>query len=156
MKLFLIYIILAYLAAALQGLFFHGIKPDLILVLVCFYSTMERQTHYAAYGALTGLMLDVASGFVIGPNLLSKVIDAYLARKVRDNLFQWNIIIITCMIAILSVVDIVVTDAILETFTKMSFVNRSWSISVLGTVYTGISAVLLYLLFNRTKFRLLA
>jgi len=156
MKLFFIYIILAYLAAAMQGLFFHGIKPDLILVLVCFYSTMERQTHYAAYGALTGLMLDVASGFVIGPNLLSKVIVAYLARKVRENLFQWNIIIITCMIAILSVVDIVVTYAILETFTAMSFVNRSWSLSVMGTVYTGISAVLLYLLFNRIKFRLLA
>ena len=156
MKLFLIYIILAYLAAAIQGLFFHSIKPDLILVLVCFYSTMERQTHYAAYGALTGLMLDVASGFVIGPNLLSKVVVAYLARKVRDNLFQWNIIIITCMIAILSVVDIVVTNAILETFTEMSFVNRSWSISVMGTVYTGISAMLLYLLFHRIKFRLLA
>ncbi len=156
MKLFFIYIVLAYLAAAMQGLFFHGIKPDLILVLVCFYSTMERQTHYAAYGALTGLMLDVASGFVIGPNLLSKVIVAYLARKVRDNLFQWNIIIITCMIAILSVVDIVVTNAILETFTEMSFVNRSWSISVMGTVYTGISAMLLYLLFHRIKFRLLA
>ena len=117
---------------------------------------MERQTHYAAYGALTGLILDVASGFIIGPNVLSKVIAAFLARKVRDNLFQWNIIIITFMIAILSVVDIVVTDAVLETFTKMSFVNRSWSISIMGTVYTGISAVLLYLLFNRTKFRLLA
>jgi rod shape-determining protein MreD len=156
MKLFLAYIILAYLAAAMQGLFFHGIKPDLILVLVCFYSTMDRQTHYAAYGALTGLILDVASGFIIGPNVLSKVIAAFLARKVRDNLFQWNIIIITFMIAILSVVDIVVTDAVLETFTKMSFVNRSWSISIMGTVYTGISAVLLYLLFNRTKFRLLA
>jgi len=156
MKQFFIYIALAYLAAAMQGLFFHGIKPDLILVLVFFYSTMDRRTYYAAYGALTGLMLDVASGFVIGPNLLSKVIVAYFARKVRDNLFQWNIIIITCMIAILSVVDIVVADAILETFTKMSFVNRSWSIPVMGTIYTGISAVLLYLLFNRIKFRLLA
>jgi rod shape-determining protein MreD len=155
MKLFLIYIIFAYLAAAVQGLFFHGIKPDLILVLVCFYSTMDRQTHYAAYGFATGLLLDVASGFMIGPNILSKVIVAYLARKVRDNLFQWNVIIITGMIAIFSVVDILITDAVLETFTKMSFVNRSWSISVVETVYTGISAMLLYFLLNRIRFRLL-
>ena len=156
MKLFLIYIVFAYLAAAVQGLFLHGIKPDLVLVLVCFYSSMERQTHYAAYGAVTGLLLDVASGFIIGPNILSKVIVAYLARKVRDNLFRWNIIIITCMIAIMSVVDILITDVILVTFTKMSFVNRSWSVSVVGTLYTAISATALYVLFNRKKFRVLA
>jgi rod shape-determining protein MreD len=156
MKLFLIYIFFAYLAAAVQGLFFHGIKPDLVLVLVCFYSDLDQRPHYAAYGAVTGLLLDTASGFIIGPNILSKVIVAYLARTVRNNLFQWNIIISTSMIVIFSVVDILVTDACLETFSKISFVNRSWSVSVVGTVYTGIAAMILYPVFNRGKDRGLA
>jgi rod shape-determining protein MreD len=153
MKLFLIYILFAYLAAAVQGLFFHGIKPDLVLVLVCFYSAMDRQTHHVTYGAMTGLLLDAASGFMIGPNILSKVIVAYLARTVRNNLFQWNIIISTSMVVVFSVVDILVANVCLETFSKIFFVNRSWSVSVIGTVYTGIAAMILYPVFNREKDR---
>ena len=153
MKLFVIYVFFAYLAAAVQGLFFHGIKPDLVLVLVCFYSVMNKQMHNVAYGAMTGLLLDTAGGFILGPNVLSKVLVASLSRTVRENLFHWNIIISTSLIAVCSVIDILIVDICLETFSRVSFVNRPWSVSVAGTIYTSIAAMILYPVFNREKNR---
>jgi rod shape-determining protein MreD len=153
MRLFVIYVFFAYLAAAVQGVFFHGIKPDLVLVLVCFYSAGNKQIHNVAYGAMTGLLLDTAGGFMLGPNILSKVLVASLSRTVRDNLFHWNIIISTSLIAVFAVMDILIVDICLEAFSKVSFVNRPWSVSVAGTIYTSIAAMVLYPLFNREKDR---
>ena len=60
MKKFLLYLVFAYLALSVQAIFFKGIKPDLILVLVCFYALGHDHLKGVAYGALTGLLIDTA------------------------------------------------------------------------------------------------
>lgn len=149
MKTFLIYIGFAYLALAIQGLLFTGIKPDLVLVLVCFFSARHEQGRGMAYGAFTGLLIDVSGGFIIGPNIVSKTVAAVLARTVRDNLFDWNIVVGTFMVAALTVIDHSVVNICYETFSEISFVNRPWGISVAGSVYTVAAAMVLFPFFNK-------
>jgi rod shape-determining protein MreD len=150
-NVFLLYIFFAYLALTLQAIFFKGVKPDLVLVLVCFYSYKYGQARGTTYGVLAGLLMDTASGFIIGPNIISKSLSGFLISALRENIFQWNITVNTIVITILSVMDIFIVYICFETFSKMSFHNRPWGISVMGVIYTIIAALVLYPLFNREK-----
>ena len=151
MSIFLLYIFFAYLVLTLQAIFFKGIKPDFVLVLVCFYSLKYGQARGITYGALAGLLMDTASGFIIGPNIISKSLSCFLISTLRENIFQWNITVNTIVITILSVMDIFVVYICFETFSKMSFHNRPWGISIMGVIYTIIASLIWYKVFNRDK-----
>lgn len=146
---FLIYILFAYLILTLQAVFFKGIKPDLVLVLVCFYAFKYGQARGMTYGALAGLLTDTASGFILGPNIISKAFAGLLTATLRDNLFQWNITVTTIVIAILSIMDIFIVRICFEIFSEISFSNRPWGISIMELLYTIIAALVLYPLFNK-------
>ena len=149
MSTFLLYIFFAYLTLTLQAVFFKGIKPDFVLVLVCFYSFRYGQAGGITYGVFAGLLMDAASGFIIGPNLISKALAGFLTATLKENIFQWNRTVNTILIALLSIVDILIVYICFETFLKMSFHNRPWGISIMGVIYTIIAAFVLYPVFNR-------
>jgi rod shape-determining protein MreD len=149
--MFLLYIFFAYVTLALQAIFFKGTKPDFVLVLVCFYSFKYGQARGITYGALAGLLMDTASGFIIGPNIISKALSGFLVAKLRENIFQWNITVNTVVITILSIMDVFVVYICFGTFSKMSFSNRPWGVSIVGIIYTIISAWILYRFFYREK-----
>jgi rod shape-determining protein MreD len=151
MKQFLIYLFFAYLAMSVQAVFFKGTKPDFVLVLVCFYSLRYGQIKGAAYGALTGLLVDTVSGFVLGPNIISKSVAGFLISTIRTKLFQWNIVANTLVIAIFSVIDIFLVYICIETFSQVSFSNRSWDLLIMQTIYTIGAAMILYALLNPVK-----
>lgn len=151
MRAFALYIGFAYLAAAVQSTFFHGIKPDLVLVLVCFFAARQDHVRGMLYGGLAGLLLDVSAGFILGPNILSKALAAFLAGKARETFFQWNRVISTAVIALLSVVDIVVVMTSYEVFSKLSFANRPWDISATGVVLTVLASLIMFRPFNREE-----
>jgi len=144
MKKFLLYLFFAYLALAIQSLFFKGTKPDLILILVCVFSLKFGQVSGIAYGTVTGLLVDAAGGLMIGPNILSKAVSAFLIRSVRNNLFQWNIYVNTLMIVVLSVIDIFLVYVCFEFFSKVSFSNRPWTIPIVQVIYTLVASMILY------------
>ncbi len=151
MKKFLLYLFFAYVALSVQGIFFESVKPDFVLVLVCFYALKYGHVKGVAYGALSGLIIDAASGFILGPNIISKSVAAFLARSVRENIFNWNIVTNTLVIAILSVVDILIVYICHKTFTGISFLNRPWRTSLLEIVLTTVAAFILYGFFNPEK-----
>ncbi len=147
--MFLLYIFFAYLTLTVQAIFFKGTKPDVVLVLVCFYSFKYGQAKGTTYGALAGLLIDTASGFIIGPNIISKALAGLIIAKLKENIFQWNITVNTVVITILSIMDTFIVYICFETFSKMSFHNRPWGIPVMGVIYTIIAALVLYPLFNK-------
>lgn len=144
MKTFLLYVFIALLAISIQATLFKGTKPDLILILVYSYSLRYGQIKGMTYGALTGLMIDFTSGFILGPNIISKAFIGYLTSSVRQKLFQWNIIINTVMIAVSSVFDIVLVYVNLETFADISFVNRPLEPLIMQVVSTAVIGMILY------------
>lgn len=145
MKSFLLYLFFAYIALSAQSIFFSGIKPDLVLVLVCFYSLNHGQRNGAAYGALTGMIIDGASGFVLGPNIMSKSLAGFFVSAISSKVFQWNMFVNTLIIAVFSVIDVFLVHICLETFSDISFVNRSWNIPLIQIVLTVIAAMIMYI-----------
>lgn len=151
MKAFLFYFFLALLFLSVQATIFKVTKPDFVLVLVCFYSLKYGRTKGVTYGALTGLLIDSASGFILGPNILSKFLTGFMIISIRQKLFQWNIIISTLLIAIFSLADIFLVYICLKTFAGISFVNRPLRISIMQIVYTTAVGFILYPLLNPEK-----
>ncbi len=151
MRAFLFYLFLALLFLSVQATIFKVTKPDFVLVLVCFYSLKYGQTRGVTYGALTGLLIDSASGFILGPNILSKFFIGFMITSIRQKLFQWNIITSTLLIAIFSLADIFLVYICLKTFAGISFVNRPLGILIMQIVYTTAVGFMLYPLLNPEK-----
>lgn len=151
MKKFLLYLFFAYIALTVQAVFFRNVKPDFVLILVCFYSVRHGQLKGVAYGALTGLIIDMAGGVILGPHIVSKSLAAFLIRSVREKIFQWNIVISTLMIAVLSVIDFFIVYICLEFFSGISPVNIPWNIYVMGIVYTVAASLIIYGFFKPEK-----
>ena len=156
MKNFLIYLALAYIAMTIQAVIFKGIKPDFVLLIVCFYSLRYGHVKGSIYGALTGFLIDTASGFILGPNIISKAFAGFFVRSVRETVYQWNILVNTLTIIFLSVANVFLVYICLETFSKISFVNRSWNISVIEIMYTILASLPLYVLFKPDKYYIMA
>lgn len=148
MKTFIIYTLFTYLALCIQAILFKGVKPDLVLVLICFYSLRQGQMRGLAYGAFSGLLLDTVSGFILGPHMISKSIAGYFIGILKEQLFQWNFIISTFVVIVFSIVNIVVVYLVFETFSRVSFANRSFELSVMEVIYTIIASLALYPLFK--------
>jgi rod shape-determining protein MreD len=128
----------------IQAVFFQGARPDIVIVLVCIFTLKYGQGRGVALGAIAGLLIDTANGVILGPNILSKAMVAFLTWTIKDNLFQWNAFINALVVTILSVVDIFLIFIILEIFSKASFLNRSWEISLIQVIYTLIASIVLY------------
>ncbi len=141
---FTIYSLIALFALSVQAVLFKGIKPDLVLVLVFFYSLRYGRAKGTAYGALTGLLIDTAGGFILGPNIISKSLAGYFAASVRQRIFQWNIGINTAVIALFSVIDILLVYICLETFANISFANMSVKTLIIQAMYTIVVSMISY------------
>jgi rod shape-determining protein MreD len=144
MKRFSVYLVLALFALSIQATFFPHIRPDLILVLVCFYSLREGQIKGMAYGALTGLLMDSASGFIIGPNILSKSVVGFYFNRIRQKFFLWNVFLNTLFICLFAIIDIILVRVILEVFSGLSFAMRSPEVSILSVIYTTAGSLIIY------------
>ena len=148
MKKFLLYILLSYVALSVQAIFLKGIKPDFVLILVCFYSLRHGLVNGVAFGAAAGLLMDIASGFLVGPHILSKALAALLVTILRENLFQWNIFINTLVITALAALDIFLIYICNEFFSQVSFGNRPLDVAFMQIILTTAAAAVLYVFFN--------
>lgn len=151
MKKFLLYLIFAYIALTVQALFFKGVRPDFVIVLVCSYSLKYGYGKGAAYGALAGLLIDTAGGFMLGPNIISKSLAAVLIKTVRSKIFEWNMLVNTIMVALLTVIDILIVYLCHELFLGGSFSMRLWEISAKDIFFTVVAALFAYNLFSLNK-----
>jgi rod shape-determining protein MreD len=148
MKRDIYYIFLLYIALAAQAVFFTGIKPDFVLILVCYYSLKYGRTKGICYGAFAGLLIDTVNGVILGPHMLSKSLAGFFIKTVRENLFQWNIYINTVALVVFSFINIVIVYVCLDFFSKISLANRAIGISAVEILYTVAGSLVLYPFFK--------
>lgn len=134
----------AIFAIAVQGTLFKSIKPDLTLILVYFYALRYGRIKGIVYGALTGLLIDITSGFILGTNIISKTLIGYFIVSIREKVFQWNIIINAIMVILFCILDISLLYILLKTVTDVSLVNMSWGTAALQILYTVVFSIILY------------
>jgi rod shape-determining protein MreD len=148
MRSLLLYLVIAAVAVAVQATFFTGIRPDLVLVITCFYSLRAGRGKGLLFGAVAGGLVDAVNGIILGPHMLGKSLAAYYIRTIRKNIFQWSGFINTVSIILFSSLNILVIGLCFSIFTDMSFANRSIWYSVKEVIFTVIASVLLYPVFR--------
>ncbi len=94
----LLHILLPILAIFLQSTFFSsysikGAVPDLLLLLVIFFSLLGPRKQAPLYGFCCGLFEDLYMGRFIGLNAISKAITAFLLSHLQQNVFKENILV---------------------------------------------------------------
>ncbi|MBL7049395.1 MAG: rod shape-determining protein MreD [Nitrospira sp.] len=151
MKKFFLYVLCAYAVLASQAIFFSGIKPDFLLILVFIYSVRHGRAGGVTYGAVAGLLADLAGGFIIGPNIISKALTALLFKSLRDNIYNWNIMLCSMTIAALCFVDIMLVTFCVEVFSQISFLGRSWHVSAVQIFYTSIAGLISCFIINNDR-----
>lgn len=144
MKDFLLYVLAAFLLISLQAVLFKVVKPDLLLVLVCLYSLKYGGAKSMAFGSLAGLMADSASGFLIGPNIISKFFAALAVNFFREKLFRWNSMIGVVVIAGITAADMIFIYFYIRTFSGIYPADIFPGIAVLQIIYTAAAAFVLY------------
>jgi len=151
MMVFIKYLLLALVGMSLQSVLFRTVKPDIIIILVCFYSLRYGQFRGVVYGALTGLMLDSASGIIIGPNILSKISAVFFVGFIRRKVFFWGPAFNILMVLAVSLLDIMLVRICLETFTAISYSSRLPVITIMQVVLTTVFSLIMYPFFNTER-----
>jgi len=149
MKDFIFYLFLALLGISIQATLFKGIRPDLILILVCFYSLRHGQNKGMAYGALTGLLIDSLNGFILGPNIFSKFAAGFLVGLIKEKVFYWNMILNAIVIIVLSLIDIFIVRISFEIFSDILINNTPLEALIFQVFYTLAFSLIMFPLFNR-------
>lgn len=143
-----IYIILTFIVLSVEAVFAPSLSPDVILVLVCFYSLRYGRLQGIVYALICGFILDGIQGILIGPNILSKAIAAYYIRTVRENVIQWSVFIHLIIMTLLSIVNIIILRFSIEYFSGLSSISNSMSIAIKETILTVITSLILYPVFR--------
>ncbi|KAB2952338.1 rod shape-determining protein MreD [Heliorestis acidaminivorans] len=86
------------LAVVLQTTFFHtfsiqGIGPNLVLILVVFFSLLQGSRAGSFFGLLAGLFLDLISGRYIGLNTLTLAAVGGLIGLIEGRLYKDNLLV---------------------------------------------------------------
>jgi rod shape-determining protein MreD len=151
MMVFIKYLLLALVGISLQSVLFRTVKPDIIIILVCFYTLRYGQFRGISYGAVTGLILDSASGFIIGPNILSKISAVFFVSFIRRKVFFWGPVFNILMVLAVSLLDILIVRICLETFTVISYSSRVPAITIMQVALTSVFSLVMYPFFNTER-----
>ncbi len=104
---------------------FRGVKPDFILLLVFVFGFKFGETRGLIFGALSGLILDIYSGSIIGPHFLSKGVAGYGAAWFPGIFFRENRFIITVCMIFLTLLDGAILEAVFNSYSPLGGPNMS-------------------------------
>ncbi|NLK51869.1 MAG: rod shape-determining protein MreD [Syntrophomonadaceae bacterium] len=69
------------------------IKPDLILILVIFFSLLNGRRHGLIMGVTAGLLQDLLRGRLLGMNLLALALTGWVVGLLEDKVYKENILV---------------------------------------------------------------
>ena len=148
----ILWIILSFVAIALQSTLFKGPRPDLLLILVCFYALKHDVLSSLLFGAISGLILDVSNGFIVGSAVISKAITGYVVVSVKQIIYRWGIVIHFFIIFISAVIDYFIFLIFLNTFNPLSNYYRPLESIFMDIAYTTFFGLLLFPFVKRIYF----
>jgi rod shape-determining protein MreD len=146
------YLAAAFVGMSLQAVLFREVKPDLVIVLICFYTLKHGQLRGVVYAVLAGIILDSASGFILGPNILGKASAAFIVGLVRRRIFFWNRVINSMVVAAVTLVDILIVRGCLEVFLDISYSSGMTGLLIMQAVFTTGVSLIVYPFFDPERY----
>ena len=141
---FVLWTLLAFLAIAFESTLFTGSRPDLLLILVCFYALKHDLMQSLLFGAVSGLLFDAANGFIIGSAVISKVLTGFVVVSVKKIIFGWGRIVHSFIIFLSAVMDYLIFFICLNTFNPIPSYSRSLESIILDIAYTTLFGLILF------------
>lgn len=145
---FFLWTSLSFLAVTLQSIIFWGPKPDIVLVVVCFYALRKNVLASTFFGAISGLAVDVSHGFILGPSIVSKFLVGYMVSSIRQRFFVWGFILNTLVIIFMTFIDHIVMLICLATFMQTPLNARTIESLLSDSFFTALASLLLYPFLN--------
>jgi rod shape-determining protein MreD len=94
----IIWFVVIFLALSIQAtiiplLSVHGVRPDLLLIIVVSVSLLWGKEYGVGIGFFAGLAQDLASGNIFGLNLLSKLAVGYVFGMAERKVFKEHLLL---------------------------------------------------------------
>lgn len=109
-----------------------GVSPALTLLPVYYVGLKRGSTRGLLFGALIGGIGDSLSGNILGPNMLGRGTTGFLASFMRSGPFRWTPLLGAIGVAVLTVLDGVVSFGATAAFAGMPAPLSDAAFKVLG------------------------
>jgi rod shape-determining protein MreD len=104
--LLLFFILLLIQTTVVPLIEINGVIPDLILILLVFYTIRHGQIYGIVLGFIFGFLFDIIAGSVVGSTMISKTLAGFTAgyfsneskRHIYLNSFIFSLIVFLCAV----------------------------------------------------------
>ncbi len=136
---------------------FGGVRPDLILLLVCLVGLFFGRQRGLMLGALAGLIQDCLSGGVFGLNTLSKSLIGFATGVLQRHVGLHYRLLQALLVALLTAFDGLLTFGVARLFhgVESSLLRPAGALVAYQIVYNGLVAVPYFAVLSRVARRYL-
>jgi len=133
-----------------------GVIPDLILILLVYYSISRGQLYGTVLGAGYGLLIDLISGNLLGLSMLSKTIAGFVAgyftgeskKDTNVSTYNFSLIVLLC-----SIIDTIVFTFFSTFDLQTNILSILFEQALLPSLYTAVVSILfIFYPFRRRMF----
>ncbi len=130
----------------------NGVAPDLILILLVFYTLRNGQIFGTALGFIYGFLFDLITGSLLGSTMLSKTLTGFVAgyfynENKLDNYFKsyvFSFVVLLC-----SIIDSVVNGFFTSIDINTNIINLIYRHGLLPALYTALVSVVVIVFYPR-------
>jgi rod shape-determining protein MreD len=130
----------------------NGVTPDLILIMLVFYTIRNGQIYGTALGFVYGFLFDLITGGLLGSAMLSKTIAGFIAgyfsnenkREIYFRTHNFVLIVLLC-----SIVDLIINTLFSTIDLNSSIILLFFEQGVLPGIYTSLLSALIILFYPK-------
>jgi rod shape-determining protein MreD len=134
----------------------YGAVPDLILILLVYYSVRQGQMFGTILGFVFGFLFDLITGSLLGSAMLSKTtagfIAGYFSNENKRDVFLYSYVF-TFIVLLCSVADSIVYSFFSTADLQRNFLLLFFEQGFLPGIYTAIISILAIIFFSGRRFR---
>jgi len=130
----------------------NGITPDLIIIMLVFYSMRNGQVYGTVLGFFYGFLFDLITGSLLGSTMLSKTIAGFIAgyysnENKREIYFKTYIFVLIVLLC--SVIDLTINSFFSSLELNTSIVLLLFEQGVLPGIYTAVISAFVILFYPK-------
>lgn len=131
-----------------------GVIPDLIIILLVYYSITQGQIYGSVLGFIYGFLFDIITGSLIGSTMFSKTLAGFVAgyfsseNKVDNYLIAYNFSLIVLLCSFIdSTINIFFSSIDFDTSLFVLFIEHS----VFPALYTAAIALMVMIFYPKRR-----
>ncbi|MHB1685788.1 MAG: rod shape-determining protein MreD [Ignavibacteriaceae bacterium] len=133
----------------------NGIVPDLIIILLVFYSMRLGQLYGTVLGFVYGFLFDLITGSLLGSTMLSLTIAGFIAgyfsNENKQDIYFKNYIFVL-IIVMCSVVDSVLNSFFSSLDLNTNMIHLLLNQGLLPALYTAVISILVVIFYPKRSF----